>query len=80
MGPTDYFESTGFLGEDVWMAHSVHMNDSDIAAFARTKTGVAHCPSSNALAGRGHRPRPGHARRRCPGRPRRGRHRLQRVR
>ncbi|MET9498639.1 8-oxoguanine deaminase [Streptomyces sp. NPDC006552] len=48
MGPTDYFESTGWLGEDVWMAHSVHMNDSDIAAFGRTKTGVAHCPSSNA--------------------------------
>ncbi|MFI0231692.1 8-oxoguanine deaminase [Streptomyces sp. NPDC017086] len=48
MGPTDYFESTGWLGADVWMAHCVHMNDSDIAAFARTKTGVAHCPSSNA--------------------------------
>ncbi|MFF9018977.1 8-oxoguanine deaminase [Streptomyces eurythermus] len=48
MGPTDYFESTGWLGEDVWMAHCVHMNDSDIQAFARTKTGVAHCPSSNA--------------------------------
>ncbi|MCM2422331.1 MULTISPECIES: 8-oxoguanine deaminase [unclassified Streptomyces] len=48
MGPTDYFESTGWLGDDVWMAHCVHMNDSDIAAFARTKTGVAHCPSSNA--------------------------------
>ncbi|GAA0631141.1 8-oxoguanine deaminase [Streptomyces thermocarboxydovorans] len=48
MGPTDYFESTGWLGEDVWMAHCVHMDDSDIAAFARTKTGVAHCPSSNA--------------------------------
>ncbi|MDT0436212.1 MULTISPECIES: 8-oxoguanine deaminase [Streptomyces] len=48
MGPTDYFESTGWLGDDVWMAHCVHMNDSDIAAFARTRTGVAHCPSSNA--------------------------------
>lgn len=48
MGPTDYFESTGWLGQDVWMAHSVHMNDSDIAAFGRTRTGVAHCPSSNA--------------------------------
>ncbi|MGW6353872.1 8-oxoguanine deaminase [Streptomyces sp. NPDC055092] len=48
MGPTDYFDSTGWLGEDVWMAHCVHMNDSDIAAFARTGTGVAHCPSSNA--------------------------------
>ncbi|WP_328470905.1 8-oxoguanine deaminase [Streptomyces sp. NBC_00448] len=48
MDPTDYFESTGWLGDDVWMAHCVHMNDSDIAAFARTGTGVAHCPSSNA--------------------------------
>ncbi|WP_367130816.1 MULTISPECIES: 8-oxoguanine deaminase [Streptomyces] len=48
MGPTDYFESTGWLGDDVWMAHCIHMADSDIAAFARTGTGVAHCPSSNA--------------------------------
>ncbi|MEV5375246.1 8-oxoguanine deaminase [Streptomyces nondiastaticus] len=48
MGPTDYFESTGWLGDDVWMAHCIHMADADIAAFARTGTGVAHCPSSNA--------------------------------
>ncbi|AZM49486.1 8-oxoguanine deaminase [Streptomyces sp. WAC 06738] len=48
MGPTAYFESTGWLGDDVWMAHCVHMTDADIAAFARTRTGVAHCPSSNA--------------------------------
>ncbi|MGP3970118.1 8-oxoguanine deaminase [Streptomyces sp. 6N223] len=47
-GPTAYFESTGWLGEDVWMAHCVHMTDDDLAAFARTATGVAHCPSSNA--------------------------------
>ncbi|NUU22249.1 MAG: 8-oxoguanine deaminase [Streptomycetaceae bacterium] len=48
MGPTDYFESLGWLGDDVWMAHCVHMNDSDIAKFAATGTGVATCPSSNA--------------------------------
>ncbi|MFI9201988.1 8-oxoguanine deaminase [Streptomyces sp. NPDC053048] len=48
MGPTDYFESTGWLGEDVWMAHCIHMSDADIEAFARTGTGVGHCPSSNA--------------------------------
>ncbi|UGQ09619.1 8-oxoguanine deaminase [Yinghuangia sp. ASG 101] len=48
MGPTDYFESVGWLGDDVWIAHSVHMGDSDIAKFAATGTGVATCPSSNA--------------------------------
>ncbi|MFH8619243.1 8-oxoguanine deaminase [Streptomyces sp. NPDC017979] len=48
LGPTDYLASTGWLGDDVWMAHCVHMNDADIATFARTGTGVAHCPSSNA--------------------------------
>ncbi|MFD7921665.1 8-oxoguanine deaminase [Streptomyces sp. NPDC059740] len=48
MGPTDYFRSTGWLGEDVWMAHCVHMTDEDVTAFAATGTGVAHCPSSNA--------------------------------
>ena len=53
MGPTDYLESVGWLGDDVWMAHCVHMSDSDIAAFARTRTGVAHCPSSNARLGAG---------------------------
>ncbi|MGY1438769.1 8-oxoguanine deaminase [Streptomyces reniochalinae] len=53
MGPTDYFESVGWLGEDVWMAHCVHMTDADIEAFGRTKTGAAHCPSSNARVAAG---------------------------
>lgn len=53
MGPTDYLASTGWLGEDVWMAHCVWMSDADIDAFARTRTGVAHCPSSNARLGAG---------------------------
>ncbi|MGC0418726.1 8-oxoguanine deaminase [Embleya sp. AB8] len=53
MGPTDYLESVGWLGEDVWMAHCVHLNDSDITKFAATGTGVAHCPSSNARVAAG---------------------------
>ncbi|MEO3753793.1 8-oxoguanine deaminase [Streptomyces sp. B6B3] len=53
MSPTAYLESTGWLGDDVWMAHCVHMTDEDLAAFARTGTGVAHCPSSNARLGAG---------------------------
>jgi cytosine/adenosine deaminase-related metal-dependent hydrolase len=48
MGPTDYLDSVGWLGDDVWMAHCVHLDDDDIARFAATGTGVAHCPSSNA--------------------------------
>lgn len=40
-------EELGWLGEDVWHAHCVHLNDSEIALFAQTGTGVAHCPSAN---------------------------------
>lgn len=56
--PTDYLESLGWLGDDVWMAHCVHMADADIARFAATRTGVAHCPSSNARLGAGIAPVP----------------------
>ncbi len=51
--PTDYVESLGWLGSDVWMAHAVHLDDGAIAKFAKTGTGVAHCPSSNARLGAG---------------------------
>ncbi|WP_062463798.1 8-oxoguanine deaminase [Demequina soli] len=47
MSPTDYLESLGWLGSDVWMAHCVHLSPEDVARFAATGTGVAHCPSSN---------------------------------
>lgn len=46
--PTRYLEGLGWLGDDVWMAHCVHLDDDAIDRFARTGTGVAHCPSSNA--------------------------------
>ncbi|AYG02790.1 8-oxoguanine deaminase [Gryllotalpicola protaetiae] len=48
MGPTDYLESVGWLGDDVWTAHGVHLDAHDIARYAASGTGVAHCPSSNA--------------------------------
>jgi cytosine/adenosine deaminase-related metal-dependent hydrolase len=51
--PTEYVESLGWLGDDVWMAHAVHLSDEDIARLAETGTGVAHCPSSNARLGAG---------------------------
>jgi cytosine/adenosine deaminase-related metal-dependent hydrolase len=48
MSPTQYLESLGWLGGDVWMAHCVHLDDTAIERYAATGTGVAHCPSSNA--------------------------------
>jgi 8-oxoguanine deaminase len=45
--PVDYAEHLEWLGNDVWFAHSVWVNDQEIATYARTGTGIAHCPSSN---------------------------------
>jgi cytosine/adenosine deaminase-related metal-dependent hydrolase len=56
--PVDYVESLGWLGDDVWLAHCVHVSEADIARFAATGTGVAHCPSSNARLGSGIAPIP----------------------
>ncbi|WP_347977556.1 8-oxoguanine deaminase [Microbacterium sp. ProA8] len=46
--PTQYLEELGWLGDDVWMAHGVHLDAPAIERYAATGTGVAHCPSSNA--------------------------------
>jgi 8-oxoguanine deaminase len=45
--PTEYAESLGWLGDDVWHAHCVKLDDHGISRFAATRTGVAHCPCSN---------------------------------
>lgn len=45
--PVDYMEHLGWLGNDVWHAHCVHMAPAEISRFAQTHTGVAHCPTSN---------------------------------
>jgi cytosine/adenosine deaminase-related metal-dependent hydrolase len=51
--PAEYAERLGWLGDDVWLAHGVHLDDAAVARFAATGTGVAHCPSSNARLGAG---------------------------
>ena len=47
MRPGDYAESLGWTGTHVWHAHCVQLNHDEIALFARTGTGIAHCPCSN---------------------------------
>ncbi len=46
--PGDYAEDVGWVGEDVWHAHCVHLTPDSMDKFGRTGTGVAHCPASNA--------------------------------
>ena len=45
--PAEYAEVLGWVGPDVWCAHCVKLDAAGIALFARTGTGVAHCPCSN---------------------------------
>jgi cytosine/adenosine deaminase-related metal-dependent hydrolase len=45
--PVEYMEDLGWVGDNVWHAHCVHMSEREVELFGRTQTGVAHCPSSN---------------------------------
>ncbi|MBF6269518.1 8-oxoguanine deaminase [Nocardia farcinica] len=51
--PVQYLEQLGWTGPDVWFAHAVHLDDTAVATLARTRTGVAHCPTSNGRLGAG---------------------------
>ena len=51
--PGQYAEDLGWVGEHVWHAHCVKLDAGEIDLFARTKTGVAHCPCSNCRLGSG---------------------------
>ncbi len=45
--PVGYMQSLDWVGEDVWFAHSVHVNQEEMQVYKRSGCGVAHCPSSN---------------------------------
>ena len=51
--PGQYAEDLGWTGSDVWHAHCVRLDGSEIDLFARSRTGVAHCPCSNCRLGSG---------------------------
>jgi cytosine/adenosine deaminase-related metal-dependent hydrolase len=45
--PVEYMDTLNWIEDDVWFAHSVHVNDAEIKLYAKTGCGVAHCPTSN---------------------------------
>ncbi len=45
--PLEYMRTLDWVGDDVWYAHGIHFNDSELQLLADTQTGVAHCPISN---------------------------------
>ena len=51
--PVEYLDDLGWLAEDVWCAHCVHLSEPEVQRFADTGTGVAHCPTSNLRLGAG---------------------------
>ncbi len=47
MSSGQYAEAVNWTGSDVWFAHCVHLTEDEIKLFAKTGTGVCHCPNSN---------------------------------
>ncbi len=56
--PVEFVAEREWLGPDVWFAHLVHLEPTEIALLADTGTGCAHCPVSNARLGSGIAPAP----------------------
>jgi cytosine/adenosine deaminase-related metal-dependent hydrolase len=51
--PVDYLERVGWMGDDVWCAHCIHLSQDEIERFGARGVGVAHCPTSNLRLGAG---------------------------
>jgi cytosine/adenosine deaminase-related metal-dependent hydrolase len=51
--PVEYVEELGWLAENVWFAHCVHLSEDDVSKFGKHGPGVAHCPTSNMRLGAG---------------------------
>jgi cytosine/adenosine deaminase-related metal-dependent hydrolase len=51
--PMELMEDLGWTGNDVWYAHGIHLSDAEVDRVAESKTGIAHCPSSNMRLGAG---------------------------
>ena len=54
--PGPWTESVDWLAGDVWHAHCVMLDDTDLRMFAKAGAGFAHCPCSNMRLGSGAAP------------------------
>jgi cytosine/adenosine deaminase-related metal-dependent hydrolase len=59
--PVQFMAEHDWLGDDVWLAHMVHVQPEEMQLLAQSGTGIAHCPSSNARLGSGIAPLPAYA-------------------
>ncbi|MFC6044504.1 8-oxoguanine deaminase [Nocardioides hankookensis] len=51
--PMEVLDELGWIAPDVWVAHGIHFSDGEVARLGATRTGIAHCPSSNSRLGAG---------------------------
>ena len=51
--PIELMEDLGWMGTDVWHAHAVHASADECTRLGNTRTGIAHCPTSNMRLGSG---------------------------
>jgi cytosine/adenosine deaminase-related metal-dependent hydrolase len=51
--PLELMDEWGWLGEDVWFAHAIHLNEDDVRRIGQSRSGIASCPSSNLRLGAG---------------------------
>ena len=51
--PVDYLEKVGWLADDVWLAHGIHFNESEVKRLGQAGVAISHCPSSNMILASG---------------------------
>ncbi len=51
--PAKYLDDLGWIAENSWTAHSIHLSDDEIKTMGSRKMGISHCPSSNMRLGSG---------------------------